>query len=182
MAVVDLRYARALEAVVAEQQLGRDEVKRQLEAFLATLEESAPLREVLSDPSIPQEQKVRVLDALGQRTGMHATVRNFMAVVTAHDRLPELREIITAYLQLADRDSGIAEAEVTSARPLDEAGRRAVEAGISRMTGDTRVRATYREDASLLGGAVVKVGSTVYDGSVRGQLEQMKQRLMTATV
>lgn len=180
MAAVDLRYARALEQVVLEQRLSRDDVKGQLDQFLATFRESAPLREVLGDPSIPQEQKVRLLDAIAQRAGMSGTVRNFVAVVTAHERLHELSEIVEAYLQLADKDSGVVEAEVTSARPLDEEGKRALESSVAQMAGTAQVRATYREDPSLLGGAVVKVGSTVYDGSVRGQLEQMKRRMMAA--
>ena len=182
MAVVDLRYARALESVVLEHNLSRDQVKAQLEGFLAAYADSAPLREVLGDPSIPQEQKVRLLDALGGRLGMDKTVRNFVAVVTAHERLPELHEMVDAYLRLADKDGGIAEAEVTSARPLDAEGRRTLEASIAQLTGEPRVRATYRDDPGLLGGAVVKVGSTVYDGSVRGQLEQMRQRMVTAAV
>ncbi len=181
MAAVDLRYARALETVVEEQKLDRVDVKRQLGEFLAMYADSPQLREVLSDPSIPQEQKVRALDAMGRRTGMSGTVRNFVAVVTSHERLADLTEIVDAYLQLADKDSGVAEAEITSARPLEEAGRRALEASIAQLTGESQVRATYREDPSLLGGAVIKVGSTVYDGSVRGQLEQMKHQLMAAT-
>ena len=108
---------------------------------------------------------------------MSATVRNFVAVVTAHERLHELGEIVDAYLRLADKDTGIAEAEVISARPLDAGGRRTLEASIARLTGKGQVRATYREDPDLLGGAVIKVGSTVYDGSVRGQLEQMKHAI-----
>ena len=168
MAAVDLRYARALDTVVTEQQLSRSEVKGQLLDFAASYEGSPQLHEVLNDPSIPQEQKVRVIDAISRRTGMHGTVRNFVAVVTSHERLSELREIIEAYLQLADKETGVAEAEVVSARPLDEAGRRSLEASIARLTGDSQVRASYRE------------GSTVYDGSVRGQLEQMRQRLGAA--
>ncbi len=182
MAIVDLRYARALEAVVIEKGLARDAVKGELEDFLRAYAESAPLREVLGDPSIPQDQKLRVLDALAGRLGMSGTVRNFVAAVTGHERLHELAEIVQAYLQLADKDSGVTEAEVTTARPLDGAGRRTLEASIAQLTGEGQVRATYREDPALLGGAVVKVGSTVYDGSIRGQLEQMKQRLVTAAV
>ncbi|HLI75510.1 MAG TPA: ATP synthase F1 subunit delta [Acidobacteriaceae bacterium] len=182
MAAVDLRYARALEAVALEKQLPHEEIRRQLQDFAGVYAESASLREVLGDPSIPQEQKVRVLDAIAERTGMNPTVRNFLAVVTGQERLHQLSGILDAYLQLADKDGGVAEAEVTSARPLDEAGRRTLEAGIARLTGGAKVRATYREDPSLIGGAVVKVGSTVYDGSVRGQLEQMKQRLVSAAV
>lgn len=180
MAAVDLRYARALEQVVLSQQLAREDVKRQLEGFLATYSENGQLREVLGDPSIPQEQKVRLLSAIAQRLGLSGTVRNFVAVVTGHERLHELREIVDAYLQLADENSGIVEAEVISARPLDEAGRRTLEQGVAQMAGSAQVRATYREDPALLGGAVVKVGSTVYDGSVRGQLEQMRRRMVAA--
>jgi F-type H+-transporting ATPase subunit delta len=181
MAAVDLRYARALDEVVVAQNLSRDQVKAQLSDFLATYTSSAPLREVLENPSIPEDQKLRLLDSLAGRIGMSRTVRNFVAVVMHHLRLPELREIFEAYLQLADRDNGVAEAEVTSARPLDATSRKAIEESIRRLANSGSVRATYREDPSLLGGAVIKVGSTVYDGSVRGQLEQMKQRMMAAT-
>lgn len=180
MAVVDLRYARALDEVVVAQSLSRDAVKQQLRDFVTTYTSSASLREVLENPSIPQDQKVRLLDSIGARVGLSSTVRNFVAVVIAHERLNEMPEMIESYLALADQESGIAEAEVTSARPLDEAGRRVLEESIARLSGCSRVRATYREDPGLLGGAVVKVGSTVYDGSVRGQLEQMKQRMVAA--
>jgi F-type H+-transporting ATPase subunit delta len=181
MAIVDLRYARALDEVVTAQNLSREGIKAQLNDFLATFAESAPLREVFENPSIPEDQKLRVLDSLAGRLGLSRTVRNFLAVVIHHLRLPELGEIVKVYLEMADRDGGIADAEVTTARPLDEAGRRAVEESIVHLAGSTGVRAVYREDPALLGGAVIKVGSTVYDGSVRGQLEQIKQRMVAAT-
>ena len=182
MAVVDLRYARALDEVVVEQKLAREDVKRQLQDFQATFASSNDLREVMENPSIPADQKIRLLDALGSRIGMNRTVRNFVAVVISHERLGELTGIVEQYLEVADRDSDIAEAEVTSARPLDEAGRRALEQSIAQLSGSARVRASYREDPELLGGAVIKLGSTVYDGSVRGQLEQMRQKLVSAAV
>ena len=75
----------------------------------------------------------------------------------------------------------MADAEITTARPVDENGRRALEQSILRLSGGTSVRASFREDPALLGGAVIRLGSTVYDGSVRGQLEQMRQRMLAAT-
>ena len=180
MAVVDLRYAHALDDVVVSQNLSRDAVKMQLNDFVSTLGVSAGLREVLENPSIPGDQKLRLLDALAGRLGMNRTVRNFVAVIIDHQRLHELPDMIEAYLQRADSDNGVAEAEVTSARPLDESGRRTLEASIAKLTGGSSVRAVYREDPALLGGAVIRVGSTVYDGSVRGQLEQMKERMVAA--
>ena len=180
MALVDLRYARALAAVISDQKLDLIAAQGQLNDFANLLQESAELREVLQNPSIPEPQKLKVLDALAPRLGMSNAVRNFIALVTHHERLHELRDMITAYANLADEDSGIAEVEITTARPVDEANRRLLEQQVARLAGEPKVQATYREDPTLLGGAVVKLGSTVYDGSVRGQLEQMRQRLVTA--
>ncbi len=181
MAVVDLRYAHALDEVVLLQELSRDAVAGQLQDFQGTLTGSPALREIFENPSIAEDQKLRVLDAIAGRLSMSRTVRNFIAVVMNHQRLHELGAIVEAYLERADKDDGVAEVEVTSARPLDETGRRTLEQSIARLTGGTSVRATYREDPALLGGAVIRLGSTVYDGSVRGQLEQMKQRMVSAT-
>lgn len=180
MALVDLRYARALAAVINDQKLDLIATQNQLDSFANVLEESADLREVLADPSIPEPQKLKVLDALGGRLGLSRPVRNFIAVIIHHQRLHELRDMITAYRSIAEEDSGIAEVEIITARPLDPDNRRLLEQQAARLAGEPRVQATYREDPALLGGAVVKVGSTVYDGSVRGQLEQMRQRLATA--
>jgi F-type H+-transporting ATPase subunit delta len=180
MAIVDLRYARAFAAVVSEQKLDVAAVQAQLNDFAATLEGSADLREVLEDPSIPEQQKLRVLDAIAARLGMSPATRNFLAVITHHQRLHELRQILEAYLALADEATGVAEAEIVTARPLDDNNRHLLEQQVAKLAGGQHVRATYREDASLLGGAVVRIGSTVYDGSVRGQLQQLKQRLVAA--
>ncbi len=182
MAVVDLRYAHALDEVVLEQKLRREDVAAQLKDFQATLSESAALREIFENPSIQEDQKLRVLDGLAARLNMSRTVRNFVAVIMGHQRLHELGSMVEAYLERADMEGGVAEAEVTSARHLDADGRRTLEESIEKLTGGSSVRATYREDPALLGGAVIRVGSTVYDGSVRGQLEQMKQRMVSATL
>jgi len=181
MAVVDLRYARALAAVISDQKLDLIAAHGQLNSFANLLAESAELREVLQNPSIPEAQKLKVLDALAPRLGLNRPIRNFIALITHHQRLDELGDMITAYAGLADENSGIAEVEITTARPLDAENRRLLEQQVAKLAGEPRVQATYYEDPSLLGGAVVRLGSTVYDGSVRAQLEQMRQRLATAT-
>lgn len=180
MAIVDLRYARALEQVVDEQKLDPAAVQQQLADFAALLASSSELYEVLDNPAIPEAQKVKVLDAIAARTGMHKVVRNVLAVITHHQRLGNLDEIVAAYASLADQETGVAEAEIVSARPLDEASRTLLESQVAKIAGGQKIRATYSEDASLLGGAVVRVGSTVYDGSVRTQLEKLKQRMVEA--
>jgi len=180
MSAVDLRYARALAQVVDEQKLDAAAVTVQLNEFVALLGESPELHEVLMNPSIPEPQKLNVLDAISARNGMSKAVRNFIALVAKHDRLHELNDMAGAFHSISDASGHIAEAEVTSARPMGNAERRLIEQKIADMTGGERVHATYSEDASLLGGAIVKVGSTVYDGSVRAQLEMLKQRLVGA--
>ncbi|HEX4156117.1 MAG TPA: ATP synthase F1 subunit delta [Acidobacteriaceae bacterium] len=180
MAAIDLRYARALAEVIADQKMDLVAAQGQLSDFAAMLESSVDLREVLQNPSIPEAQKLKLLDAIAQRAGFSQAIRNFLALLTHHQRLHEIRAMITAYGAIADAETGVAEAEITTARPLDDESRRLLEAQVAKMAGDQRVQATYREDASLLGGAVVKIGSTVYDGSVRAQLEQLKRRMVAA--
>jgi F-type H+-transporting ATPase subunit delta len=107
-------------------------------------------------------------------------VRNFIAVIAHHQRLQELRSMVESYAMIADEQSSVAEAEIVSAQPLDKKNRKLLEEKISVLTGAQHVHATYSEDATLLGGAVVTVGSTVYDGSIRAQLQQLKARLIAA--
>ena len=180
MALIDLRYARALAAVISDQKLDLVAAQGQLNDFANLLQASVELREVLDNPSIPEPQKLKVLDAIASRAGMSRPIRNFIALLTHHQRLHELPGMITAYAAIADENTGVAEVEITTARPVDEAGRRLLEQQVAKLAGEPKIQATYREDPTLLGGAVVKLGSTVYDGSVRGQLEQMRQRLVTA--
>ena len=180
MAAIDLRYARALAAVISDQKLNVVATQGQLNDFVETLEASAELREVLADPSIPEPQKLSVLDAIAARSGMSKSVRNFIAVIAHHQRLHELRDMVAAYATLADETSSVAQAKIVSALPLDAGNRKLLEDKIVEITGLQHVQATYTEDATLLGGAVVTIGSTVYDGSIRAQLHQLKARLVTA--
>ncbi len=181
MAVFSSRYARAFGQVVAATNLDASAAQQQLADFAATLAESRELREVLMNPSIAQEQKVRILDAMAQKIGMSPQVRNFVAVIMEHQRLGELGEILSDYSSVADEQSGLVEAEITSAHSLNEEDRRELEAQVVKKAGG-QVRTTYLQDASLLGGVVVKIGSTVYDGSLKAQLRDLKQRLAGAQV
>jgi F-type H+-transporting ATPase subunit delta len=179
MAIFAPHYARAFAQVVVAKKLDVAAAQQQLRDFAGTLAGSPELHEVLLNPSIPEEQKLRVLDAIAGRIGMFREVRNFVAVIMDHHRLGSLDEILAEYDLMADENSGIAEAEITSARALNDQDRATLEEQVAKLAGG-RVRASYKEDAALLGGAVVKIGSTVYDGSVRAQLQQLKERLINA--
>src|SRR5205807_3237 len=116
-----------------------------------------------------------VLDAITMRLGTTRQVRNFVAVLTDHRRLPLFGEILKQLEQELDERQGFAEAQISSARQLSDPEKQALEAEITKMTGK-KVRAHYAQDASLLGGAVVQVGSTIYDGSVKSQLERIREQ------
>ena len=173
------RYARAFAEVAESAHLNADVAQQQMHDFSQTLAASSELREVLENPSIEMAGKLKVLDGIAARIAMLPQVRNFIAVIVEHHRLAELDEILTEYKQVADEHAGATEARITSAHPLNAEDRAQLEEQIAKLSG-ARVRARYAEDASLLGGAVVEIGSTVYDGSVRAQLQQLKQRLVNA--
>jgi F-type H+-transporting ATPase subunit delta len=179
MSVLSLRYAHAFASVAASCHLDVVAAEEQLDDFSGTLAGSRELREVLMNPSIANEQKLKVLDAIAARIGMFPQVRNFIAVIMDHQRLDELDEILTEYHAVADDQTGLTEAEITSARPLNDQDRAELEAQVAKLAGGG-IRTTYFQDASLLGGAVVHIGSTVYDGSIRTQLQQLKQKLVNA--
>lgn len=173
------RYAQAFASVVASAHLDHAAARAQMHDFADTLTGSHELRNVLMDPSIPADQKLSVVDALAERLGMIREVRNFIAVIMDHKRLGEFNEIVTAYDRLAQEGQGVAQAEVTSAFDLNDDDRTELEAQIARLAG-SGVQVTYRQDKLLLGGAIIRIGSTIYDGSLRAQFEQLKRSLMTA--
>ncbi len=176
MAAFTLRYARAFQQVSAAQHLNTDAVRAQLEDFAGTLDGSRELREFLLNPSLQQTDKLKVLDAVAGRIGMEKTVRNFIAVLMDHQRLDALPEIVTEYGVLADEATGIGDVEIVSAKELSQDERNLLKWKAGELAGSD-VRVTWSRDESLLGGAIIRLGSRVYDGSVRGQLQQMQQHL-----
>jgi F-type H+-transporting ATPase subunit delta len=179
MSVFAARYARALADVVLEAKLNPAEVLQQLEDFAATFAGSKELREVLLNPSLPTAKRVAILDAVNRRIGCGPKVRNFLAVLISRERLAALSEIVEEYRLEMNRRLEISDAEVLTARPLQEQERAKLEREVAELAG-TRVNATFFEDKSLIGGAIVRIGSTIYDGSVRGRLERLRERLVSS--
>ena len=176
MASVAGSYARAFADVVLQFKLDADRAIAELRTIAKLLAESTELRRVWENPAIPAEQKRGVLDVIVKRGGISKQVRNLMAVLIDHRRVRFLERIVAQLEKDLDARLGLAEAQVTSARELGDAEKRILESQVAKLTGK-KVRATYGRDASLLGGAVVRVGSTIYDGSVKGQLERIKEAI-----
>ncbi|MGB7190345.1 MAG: ATP synthase F1 subunit delta [Acidobacteriaceae bacterium] len=176
MAAFTARYASALADVIFEQHLDPNAVQSQLNDFAAAWGESTGLREVFLDPSFPAVRKVAILDKLNERLAMSPQARNFIAVLINHDRMEAFEEVLSDFHHEMNVRLNIAEVLVTSARKLDGSERKLLEDQAARMTGSS-ISAKFREDPSLVGGVILKIGSTVYDDSVRGRLDRLKELL-----
>jgi F-type H+-transporting ATPase subunit delta len=176
VASVASTYARAFADVVFSAHLDANRAIGGLHRISALLAESTDLRRVWENPAVPAEQKHRLLDAIVDQDGIERHVRNLVAVLIDHRRVQFLDRITRQLEKELDARMGFAEARITSARELGDSEKRALEAQIEKATGK-KVRAQFGLDAALLGGAVVRVGSTIYDGSVKGQLEKIREAI-----
>jgi F-type H+-transporting ATPase subunit delta len=176
MASVASVYARAFADVIFDVKLDADQALTELRTLQALLAQSVELRRVWENPAIPAEQKRGLLDAIAKRDRISTPVRNLVAVLIDHQRVKFFEPIIRQVQKEVDARMGFAEAAVTSARELGDSEKRTLESNVGKLTGK-KVRARYEQDTSLLGGAVVRVGSTIYDGSVKGQLEKLREAI-----
>jgi F-type H+-transporting ATPase subunit delta len=176
MAAFISRYARAFADVVTSAKLDTAALDKQLNDFLGTWDGSAELRDLFANPAVAAPQKVALLDKMNAKLGMQKELRNLLAVLINNDRIGQVHEVAAAYRAELQERMGIRQAEVVTARELSEAERATLVAGIGKVAG-SRVEASFKLDKSILGGSVVRIGSTVYDGSVRGRLERLKDAL-----
>ena len=171
------RYARAFADVVASTRLDAAALDRQFHDFLATWDGSAELREVFLNPAVPAAQKVAVLDKMNAKMGLQRELRNLIAVLINHDRIGGVHEVVTAWRTEMQERLGIRQAEIVTARDLNEGERAELVAGVIKLAG-SRIEPTFKQDPAIIGGTVVRIGSTVWDGSVRGRLERLKEALI----
>jgi len=169
-------YGRAMADVVIDRGLDANRVSSELESIGIVLSESAELRTVWDSPSVASDQKLNLLDAVAKKLGVSREVRNFVAVLISNRRIHAYGEIAKNAIEQINERLGIADAEIVSVRELGAEERRRLEDQVANVTGK-RLRVRYSLDQKLMGGVVVKVGSTIYDGSVRGQLQRMKEQL-----
>lgn len=174
------RYARALAEVVLDAGSGLkpEDAVNQLRGVEALMSQSAELRHVMLSPAVASSKKRAVIARFSGELGLSPKIRNFIYVVIDHRRIEELSAIRESFESAIDEASGFVKAEVTSAQPLTGPQRGALEAELIKVSGK-RVRMQFATDESLIGGAVARIGSTVYDGSVRGRLESLRRRLTT---
>lgn len=172
------RYARAFADLVMSPsaELKPGEATAQLRAIGDVVASSTDLQHALVTPAVRPAHKKAVLDRLAADLQLSRLTRNFLFVLVDHRRIQLLPEIQEAFEVEIDQRLGFVRADVSSAQPLDERQSTAVENELSRLTGK-KVRARFHVDASLIGGIVARIGSTVYDGSIRGQLENIRRQI-----
>jgi F-type H+-transporting ATPase subunit delta len=171
-----LQYAYALADVALERGAAESALK-QLTDFTVAYAESAELRNFLASPAVDRHAKHGVIEKLVARLGAGKIIRNFLFVVVDHNRTHILPEIVAAFQEVVRQRQGIAEAEVSTAIELNAAQKAEFAFTLEQMTGK-RVEARYSLAPELLGGAVVRIGDAVYDGSLRHQLDEMRARLV----
>jgi F-type H+-transporting ATPase subunit delta len=172
------RYARALADVVTApgSPVQPEEAVAQVRAVAELISASAELRIALLTPAIQTSRKREVMGRLLDGISVSRLIRNFVYVVIDHRRIGMMSELNEAFEQIMDERLGYVRAEVKSAAALDAKRSSNLEAELSRLTGK-RMRLRFAVDSGLLGGVVARIGSTVYDGSIKGQLQQMRRQL-----
>jgi F-type H+-transporting ATPase subunit delta len=178
LSAIAARYADALADVVTapDSAVRPQDALAQLQAFDAALRSSADLHNALMTPAVPASRKKAVVGRLGEALGLSRVARNFLFVLIDHRRMAGLAEILQIFEKTIDERLGFARAEVTAARELTEAQRAALNPELERLAGK-RIRMRVSVDEALIGGVVARIGSTVYDGSVRGRLHSLERRL-----
>jgi F-type H+-transporting ATPase subunit delta len=174
------RYANALADIVTVGAGGltAETALAELRAFAAAMGSSPELVNALVSPAVPPARKRAVVGRIADQLQLSRITRNFLFVLIDKRRIASLDDIIQSFETVSDERLGFARADVTSALPLGEPQQHVLSAQLERISGK-RIRARYSVDGSLIGGVVARIGSTVYDGSVRGQLGILGRRLST---
>ena len=179
------RYARALADIIfaaqlppAKQRAEVQQIKQQLTDFSALLRQHAALRNVLASPAVSREEKRALLERLRKLLGWSGLTRNFLGVLLDHRRLDLLEAVLGAFDREVYARLGIVPVDITTAFTLNAQQKKLLEERLAALAG-AQVELRYREDTEILAGGVARMGSTIYDGSLRARLRRLQQQLTT---
>jgi F-type H+-transporting ATPase subunit delta len=170
------RYATALADIVVSKGNSQD-VKNELDTWQNLISSNNDLQTAFANPSIAHLSKKKVLESLIGRTQPSPTTANFLRILLRNSRLTELQEINTKFASVLEERSGVMSGSVVSARELGDKEKAGFAENLKKITGKD-VKLTFTIDENLIGGAVTRVGSTVYDGSVRSRLLALKEQMV----
>jgi F-type H+-transporting ATPase subunit delta len=176
--IVARRYSAALADVVLK--AGETEtVKTELSIWAAMMDSNAGLQDTFSNPAIAQAQKEKVLESLIERTRPSKTTANFLRVLLKNSRLTAISAISERFAAELEERSGVVTAEIISARELPPNEKGELKTQLEKLTGKS-VNMDFQIDQDIIGGVVTRIGSTVYDGSIRSKLNALKEQLAGA--
>lgn len=173
--IVAKRYARAL-LEIGKEDGNLEKYGQELSEVAALFAESAELEQVLANPAIGFEDRSRLLDTFLDKLGLSPIVNNFFRLLMDRGRISAARDISAVYARLVDEQKGITRAEVISAAPLGEGEVERLKEVLAKMAGN-EVIVEIKEDSSLIGGVRAKIGDLVLDGTIKTQLETLKDSL-----
>ena len=171
------RYAGALADVVLKSG-ETDAVQNELKTWEQMLNANRDLHNAFYNPAIAQNSKEKVLEKLIEKSKPSKTTANFLRVLLRNNRLTEIKEISEKFDAVVAERSGIVAASVTTSRELSDIEKALFKVNLVKLTGGKEIKIDYKVDENIIGGAVTRVGSTVYDGSVKTQLELLKQQMI----
>ncbi len=173
-----LRYAHALLAALPDAR-EQEAAATFLDALAEAMQTSRELRDLLLDPAVPRSSRKSALRALAAQRGMPERVGNFLGLVVDHGRVPDLPAIAQVFREARENAAGIVPASITTAAPLSDELKQRARAALENLTG-RQVHLSCEVEPALLGGAVTRIGSQVYDGSLRTQLVNLRRRMAAA--
>lgn len=175
MSAIAQRYAAAL-ADVAFEHKDADKIRQDLSNFIHAFAESGDLRNLTSNPSVSADAKKSVIAKIAEKMGTHTEVRNFVFLLIDHGRTSIIAEIQQAFEADMNNRAGIVDALIISAHELSAPEKSQLTQALERVTGK-KVHPQYQLNAQLIGGTTVRIGSTIYDASVREQLHRLRAEL-----
>jgi F-type H+-transporting ATPase subunit delta len=176
MSALGRRYAKALLELAREQSL-TDQVVRDVGALSDAWKESSELRELIRNPVVPKPALRATIDAIMEKLGLSKLVRNTVGLLADRGRLAYLPDVLSAFEEISEAETGRVRAEVISAKPLDDAYYNRLLEKLQRATGQ-RIVLVKKEDPSLIGGVVTRIGDRVFDGSISNRLSELRETLL----
>ena len=170
-----VRYARALFAAFPDP-VQNEPISRLLINLGEAMQSDRLLREHMLDPAVPRAKRTAALTSLATASGLPRGVSNFLTTIVNNNRVAALPSIAAVFDEMREAEAGIVPAEITTAAPLSDGERRRAQSAVEKLTG-REVRLTCKVEPKMLGGAVTRIGSTIYDGSLRTQLARLRHRM-----
>ena len=173
------RYAEALADVTTERSQV-DQVLQELKQFVELYQSSPELISFIPNSGVSQSDKLKVLNAIIARTRPSDATANLLRLLLKHYRLESISVVYNEFRKEINRRRGIVPAEITTASPVAAAEREMMVGRLQTVTGK-KVQVNFIVDPALIGGAITRIGSVVYDGSIRTQLQTIKQKMISAS-